>query len=413
MKKALPFVIGAAVLGLLIVLVVASGATRPPKRFDHRISLRQRDKIPYGVRVAYELLPSIFPDAAIKTEKTAPAFWDSADLSGRRQVVILTANKFEADREELATLADFVERGNYVFIIAYSASLDATSFFNLASFNIDYSSSGAGGASDSVLVRLDSAAFWRNAFYVYPGYRYNGTIAVKESTQAAVLGRNENGRINFIQMNKGSGSFFLHSAPLAFSNYFILHNNNVAYYEAALSVLPKDVRTVVWNEYYLQKRAEENEPNWLGALFSYPSFKWGLLLAAGTLVLYLLLGMRRRQRKIPPHEKPVNDSLDFVKTLGRLYYDGRDHKNLAQKMATYFLDHIRNRYRLPVHTLDEAFVRALHFKSGYSEGELEKIVHTIQYLQTVPFIPENELVAFHKQLEAFYQNTSDGRTSDF
>lgn len=412
MKKALPFAIGAAVLGLLIVLVVASSTTRPPRRFDQRITLHQRDKIPYGAKVAYELLPSLFPDAAIKTEKTAPAFWDSADLSGRKQAVILTANHFEADREELATLADFVERGNYVFIIAYSASPDAASFFNLTSFNPDYSSSAATGASDSLWVRLDGPAFSNNAFYVYPGYRYNGTITVKASTQAAVLGRNENGMINFVQLNKGGGSFFLHSAPLAFSNYFILHKNNVAYYEAALSVLPKDVRTVVWNEYYLQKRAEEKEPNWLGALFSYPSFKWGFLLAGGTLLLYLLLGMRRRQRKIPPHEKPVNDSLDFVKTLGRLYYDGRDHKNLAQKMATYFLDHVRNRYRLPVHTLDDAFTRALHFKSGYPEGEIEKIVGTIQYLQTVPFIPENELVAFHKQLEAFYQNTPDGRTSN-
>lgn len=409
MKKALPFVIGAVVLGLLIVLVIISSATRPPKRFDHRITMRQHDKIPYGARVAYELLPSLFPDAAIKTEKTSPAFWDSVDLSGRRQAVILMADNFKADHEELTTLVDFVERGNYVFIIAHSAAVDEASFFNLTSFNPDYSSS---AASDSLWLRLNGPAFTNNGFYVYPGYRYSGTITIKDTAQAAVLGQNENGTINFVRLNKGAGSFFLHSVPLAFSNYFILYKNNVTYYEAVLSALPNDLRTVVWNEYYLQKRSEEKEPNWLGALFSYASFKWGLLLAAGTLLLYLLLGMRRRQRIVPPHEKPINDSLDFVKTLGRLYYDKRDHKNLAQKMATYFLDHVRNRYKLPTHTPDEAFVRALHLKSGYPEGELEKIVRTVQYLPTVPFIPEGELVAFHKQLEAFYQNTRDGRTSN-
>lgn len=108
---------------------------------------------------------------------------------------------------------------------------------------------------------------------------------------------------------------------------------------------------------------------------------------------------------IPPHQKPTNDSLDFVKTLGRLYYDRRDHKNLAEKMATYFLEHIRSRYKLPTHTLDEEFIKALHFKSGYAEAETKKIVETIKYIQTVPFIPEGELAAFHRQLEAFYQNT--------
>ena len=413
MKKVAPFAIGAVLLALLVLMVMGSGATRPPRRFDNRITMRPKDAIPYGAKVAYGLLPSLFPSAKVKTEKTAPPFWDSVDAAGSKQAVIMVADYFEPSREQLNDMADFVARGNYVYIISQAASYDACSFFNLTSFNADYSSSSTTGASDSLWVRLEKPAFTNNRYFIYPGYRYNGTITVNDSTQAAVLGRNENGMINFVQLNKGGGSFFLHSAPLVFSNYFILHKDNAGYYNAALSVMPKDLHTIVWNEYYLQKPQNNNEPNWLGALLSYPPFRYAFLTGLATLLLYLLLNMRRRQRKVPPHPKPVNDSLDFVKTLGRLYYDKRDHQNLAQKMGTYFLDHVRQSYHLPTHTLDEAFVKALHDKSGYPESEIENIVRVVQYLPTVPFIPESELVSFHKQLDAFYQTTGNGRTANF
>jgi hypothetical protein len=115
--------------------------------------------------------------------------------------------------------------------------------------------------------------------------------------------------------------------------------------------------------------------------------------------------MRRRQRMIPPFERPKNDSLDFVKTLGQLYYDRKDHKNLATKMAAYFLEHVRSKYKLPTHTLDDVFVQALHFKSGYPEAETQKIITSIHNIKTAPGITEWQLADFHKDLELFYQNT--------
>ena len=84
---------------------------------------------------------------------------------------------------------------------------------------------------------------------------------------------------------------------------------------------------------------------------------------------------------IPAHPRPQNDSLDFVKTMGRLYYDRKDHQNLAKKMSVYFFEHVRSTYKLPTHTLDEAFVEALHYKSGYSLEKLNEIIAFVQYPQ--------------------------------
>ena len=145
--------------------------------------------------------------------------------------------------------------------------------------------------------------------------------------------------------------------------------------------------------------------NWLSVLFRYPALKAALLTAIFTLLLFVLLEMRRKQRYIPVISKPRNDSLDFVKTIGRLYYDKGDHKNLCRKMAAYFLEHVRNRYKLATGTLDDEFVQHLRFKSDVPEPEIRSIVSFIKYLDDVPVINYKELSEFHKQLESFYKKT--------
>jgi hypothetical protein len=127
---------------------------------------------------------------------------------------------------------------------------------------------------------------------------------------------------------------------------------------------------------------------------------WVLLLL---LLVYALLEMRRKQRFIPLMMKPRNDSLDFVKTIGRLYYDKGDHKNLSRKMSAYFMEHVRNRYKLATGTLDDNFVQQLQFKSGMEEAEIRNIVTFIRYTEDAPVINQAELAQFHRQLEAFYK----------
>lgn len=401
MNKLFPYIIGAVLLLLLVVIAVLN-KTPAMRRMDERITLKQADKIPYGTRVARELLPSLFPYAAIRHDAKYPGGWDSIDMTKSNQAVILMADYFEAEEDELSRLSDFVSSGNYVFIIARSASDDFSNYFRL-SYRSDYNYY----SDDSLNIRLEQPPFTTSVSYSYPGKKHESSFYTVDTAHSFILGRTGAGLPNFIQLNKGKGSFFIHAAPLAFSNYFILHKANVAYYQKAFSVLPKGISTILWNEYFLEKpfNPDDGEPNWLGALFSYPSFKWGLLVGAFTLALFIFLGMRRRQRMIPLHGKPKNDSLDFVKTLGRLYYDKKDHKNLAAKMTAYFFEHVRSKYGLPTHTLDEAFIQLLHFKSGYAQEEIKNIITSINAIKAQPAITDSQLAAFHKQLDLFYQNT--------
>ena len=113
--------------------------------------------------------------------------------------------------------------------------------------------------------------------------------------------------------------------------------------------------------------------------------------------------MRRKQRAIRIIQPPKNDSLDFVKTIGRLYHDKGDHRNLCNKMAAYFLEHVRTRYKMSTTELDEEFIKSLSFKTGLEEDNIRSIVTVIQRLHGANAVSADELISFHKQLESFYK----------
>jgi hypothetical protein len=72
-------------------------------------------------------------------------------------------------------------------------------------------------------------------------------------------------------------------------------------------------------------------------------------------------------------------------------------------MAAYFLEHVRNRYKLPTSELNEEFVKNLHIKTGIAEEEIRPIIGYIRYLEEPVPISSQDLYVFHKQLESFYK----------
>lgn len=402
MKKYLPYTAGALALIILVLLVILA-PIRLSKTFDERVTLRQKDKIPYGTYAAYQLLPQLFPQAEILANNQAPNSWAGDSILPSGQAIFLVARYFDPTNEELRFINRFVNKGNHVFIITNSFAYEAAEHFGLSS--MEYLM--ARFAEDSLQIALRQPPFASIKKYVYPGKKFDGFFTETAPARAFVLGNDEDGHPNFVQLQSGKGKLYIHLAPLAFSNYFILHKQNISYLEQVMSMLPADVNKVTWNEYYLlqRKKTSDSEPNILKVLWQYPSFKWALLTAIATLLLYTLSEMRRRQRLIPVIKPPVNDSLDFVRTLGRLYYDKGDHHNLAKKMASYFLDEVRTRYHISTQKLDADFIKELHHKSGHPVDDLQDITFFIERLEENNVITETEMARFYQQLETFYQNT--------
>ncbi len=410
MKKALPYLL-ILLLGAAVITLFFSARKKNRKKLDENFTLKRKDKIPYGSWVAFHSLPSLFPDAHISVNRYEPGYWDSLSNYEEKQVLIILTARFEADREELKRLTKFVEYGNDVFISAQYISSAADNYFNFLTSAYDMSLMGIQELEQGMKIRLNSPPFSPGEIYGYPGRGFQSYFSSIDSSTTDVLGYDGSGRINFIRLQAAKGYIYIHLEPFAFTNYFLLHRSNIGYFEKLMSLLPADARQVVWDEYYLNKvvsRPREEKKNWFTVLMGMKneegrnSFRAAFLLLIGLLLLYVFMEMRRKQRYIPVVTRPRNDSLDFVKTIGRLYYDKGDHKNLCKKMSSYFLEHVRNKYKLSTGTLDDEFRMNLSFKSGVSEDELRPITTFIRYAEDAPEITPRQLMEFHQQLESFY-----------
>ena len=356
--------------------------------------------------VAYHSLAHIFPNASVIVNKKKPMLWDSVSMLTGKQALIIISPRFMPDETELHHLWDFVKAGNTVFISSHILSYDAQNFFNCDDYTSDLSLFGIDARTDTLSVGLLSPPFSDQKKYDYPGRQYDGYFGKYNKNISYELGSKDDTDINFIQLKAGQGSIYLHLAPLTFSNYFLLHGQNINYYNKMLSLIPKDTKKVVWDEYFLYKRismGNNGSKGPLSALMSQRSFRAALWLLIILLTLYILQEMRRKQRIIPVMSKPRNDSLEFVKTIGRLYHEKRDNRNLSKKMAAYFLEHIRNRYKLSTNQLDDEFIISLQIKTAQPENNIREIISFINNIDETDEIADERLADFHKKLEEFYK----------
>lgn len=412
MKKYIPYIL-AGLLSAAIIVMLVTGKNKGKRQLDERITLRKQDKIPYGTWVAYKELSDLFPNAAIYNNRNAPGYWDSLSMYDDGQALIIITGKFNADENEMKKLISFIEKGNDVFVSARTISYSAGDLMDCRVNMDDISSYYGNSERDSLSVYLSAPPYEKNFNFTYPGKSLDASFSIYDESTTEVLGQDAQGRPNFIRLRAGKGNIFIHLAPMAFTNYFLLYKNNIGYYEKALSVINPAVTKIVWDEYYLNKKLldEPNgkKKNWFTVLMNEKngngdhSFRAAFWLAILLLLLYVLQEMRRKQRPIPVIKKPSNDSMDFVKTIGRLYYDKGDHKNLCRKMTSYFLEYVRNKYKLLTGELDEEFIKNLQYKSGAGEQELRDIVNFIKYSEDAPVLSDKQLADFHRQLESFYK----------
>ncbi|WP_431215597.1 hypothetical protein ACQ86N_13470 [Puia sp. P3] len=150
-----------------------------------------------------------------------------------------------------------------------------------------------------------------------------------------MMGKDGRGRPDFVKFTyKGGGSLYLQLAPLAFSNFFLLHKDNRIYYEKAISNLPSKASEVLWDDYYRYSHNEDFSA--FQYILSNKSLRWAFWLTLVLFALIYLFDSKRRQRMIPLISPLRNTSVDFVRTIGRLYFQRRDNHNLAMKMVAHF-----------------------------------------------------------------------------
>jgi hypothetical protein len=94
-----------------------------------------------------------------------------------------------------------------------------------------------------------------------------------------------------------------------------------------------------------------------------------------------------------------------VETVGQLYISRADHRDIALKKVTYFLDSVRQRYGLHTGVLDDAFALQLAGKSGVSPEKTVELLNVINRIRSSATVVEPELMQLSRTIDEF-QKTS-------
>lgn len=338
----------------------------------------------------------------LKNAKMIPDLVSKPD-SALRNYVIINGN-FEPGETDVIALLGFVEEGNCAFIAAQSISGLLADTLNLKTnigyYEEDFSTEDlkSGPKKDSIyLTLLNSRLVTKNKKYWYRDGTVSGYFSSVDTANTLILGKNSDGKANFIRISYGTGYFFLSATPLAYTNYNLILDNNAEYISASLSYLP--VRDTYWDEYYKEFREKEN--NSLRFIENQPPLHWAYYIAFWSVFVYVLFESKRRQRVIPIIEPPKNTTVEFVSTIGRLYFQNGNHKDIASKKIHYFLEYIRTSFYLNTTDFDKEFIDKVSDRSGIDKTKVTQLFSLIHYLQRAEQVNQGELLELNKKLEEF------------
>jgi len=377
----------------IALFVVAEMTMQNP--IDWRKTFKKEDKIPYGTFVLYDILPDIFPNSEI-VENDESFYQYIKTINNEENLNYIIINDiFDIDNLTSDLLIDFAAKGNNIFIAAnnFSKNLSDTLHFSTDSwweYNYDDTTS---------TINLVNPNLRKKDGYLFVNKLYERYFDSFNEDNFTILGLAQNGKANFAKIKIGKGNIFINLQPLAFTNLHLI-NSDREYISNALSYLPNN--NTVWDEYYKGFKPESQTP--MRYFLSRQALRFAFYLFMATLFLYLIFEFKRKQRYIPIINPPRNDTVNYVKTVGQLYFLNKDYKNVANQKINFFLENIRNKFYLKTNKFDDNFYKQLSIKSNKPINEIEYLFSFISQIRDADKLSKDELLALNKLIEDFTMN---------
>jgi len=372
-----------------------------PKEPDWSLSFSKEDKIPFGDYVLYHLLEDAFPNAQIKVnEKSIYNFTDKIDY--KNCSFIFNTDEFKIYDLSLDSLLNIAEKGSKVFISAYGFSEKIMDTLN---FDIGMKLEMEQG-EDSLPVNFVHPKLKTKNGYLIGKQLWAFYFTRFDSTKAVILGTiGTKKNINYIKIPYGKGAFYLHTLPLAFTNYNILRKNNAEYSFKALSYLQN--KYIFWDESYKPGKSQKAgaAPDLFAQIRKSPALNYAYNLLWLIAILFFLINAKRKQRAMPVINAPENASLEFAGTLANLYLSNSNHQAILLKRYLYWTDFLREKYFLNIEAFEtKNTAEIIALKTGAEIKCINKIIAAFNKAQNSTSVNSEELLRFNKLLEKFYKS---------
>ena len=378
---------------------------------DMKESYGPDEKIPFGAFVTYHRVSQIFSDYRILSFDQpfdSLSNYVAKDSQTGYSLYFLITKSLLLNEDDVSGLLDYVKSGNDLFL---SADYIDQKLTNQLKINIERNAesiSRTNGFMKDTWVSMDYGVKIKGERYGYFYYPFLNYFIDYPQDYSRVLGVNENNQPNFVLFFLGKGRLYLHLAPRAFSNYFLLTNKNIHYPEGVFSYLRLSPNRIFWDDYYnhlsayrISNTGDKNNFSSLQVVMQHPGLKWTFWIIAALILLFVITQMKRKQRVIPQVSTPINATGDFVQSISRLYYQNKNNKQIAEKMISYFYESLRNKYFINIPAHDERFLQQLLEKSEASPEDMNSLVGLIEMIHAREKVSDEELTELNKRIENF------------
>lgn len=367
-----------------------------PKPLDWTPTYSNKDKIPFGTKALYELLADVFDKREIESLRLPIYNHLSNNKILPKSNYVFVCQAFEIDKNDRIQLLKYVSHGNNVFISAYDFS-DSL----LSTLGVKATLKAPTLRDTALVVNFVNSNFKKPAGYVFSQDDGRNYFLVKKADNVTVLAKNARNEPIFLKVKYGQGYFYLHNLPLSLTNYYVLDPKTTDFAFKSLSYLP--VLPVYWDEYLKQGRFGDDEQSIFRYIMTQPPLKWAYYLILLGLLLYAIFAGKRTQRIIPVMEIPQNTSLEFIQTIGKVYFQKGNHANIADKKIQHLLLYIRERFGLRTNELNEDFKETLTQKTGLARMDIDLLFSEIAHAERSGHLSEYALLSLNRRIEDFYQ----------
>jgi hypothetical protein len=417
-NKGLIFLI-IAIFSVTTILLFYFGNFGISKKYNWSTSYRHDKNEPYDFSILQQLLKENYGFERIDTDLAEKLPIENA----AENAYIFIGNYPYHDQQTAETIFDFAKNGAEVVLLSESTP-DSLLYFisNYLNYEISLNTS----VKSSIEIK---ASFFKPSDS--KNYRFSHKISAKDSSEFywtyfsselssfSSYGSFTSGNYtkkkytNFIGIKVGSGYIYWHCNPMLFTNLYLSKNNinGFEHLNAFLSHFKAkkwywDHASVYPNRSKMPSEREKAEKpkTSMKYIFSQPALKLAWLILLAMAVLYALFGAKRRQQHIPIMEANRNTSLEFINTIGLLYFQQQDHKVIFEKIMQLFRAHLRRRYGLILKDedlQDEDKIRLTVKRTDISDVIIRNIFSN--YLELKSKLNKNSVEMSAETLNKFYQ----------
>lgn len=375
------------ILAALFVMLVQLYFPNPinwDKNFD------TQNKDPYGLYIFNKELPQLLKNQEITKTALSPYefFEDGKKINDAQTTFLLIENVRYFDPMSAKKVLEKVKNGADLVI--------SNEYFN----------SGNGLVLDTLQLKIYNVL--QSKIHFVNNNLAQDTLTIKDNYSNIFLVKKPENHLAIAKMNHelafvatkfGKGTVYLNTTPVLLTNYYLLNKKeqSSSFTEGFASIIQK--KNVVWFDPHYQSNERDNDESIFRVLFKHQTLRFAWYTLIFGLLLFIIFYGKRKQRIVPIIEPVKNTTVEYVETVGNLYYQENDITQLLNKQIQYALYFIRNDWKIPTQNLDNDFKERLQQKTVALTSEIDEFVHFVKSFNSNQTYTQQQLIQFNQLME--------------